>query len=139
MNQDQRRELAKQALPFIASRCGTQETPNAAPWFGVPIQLWTLRATLSPDLVAGSTVEEEAVLAWLVAEHGAAKSEPTLAEWAAMPSATKPQTFAELAEINRRMRAEWSKPELSDDANTWRGVDLTRARAVQLGAHGATD
>jgi hypothetical protein len=69
----QRLALAKIALSFIAWHNGTQPGIGDVP----PTELWTLRATLSPELVAGSTVSEEKVLAWLVAEpEPAAKSEP---------------------------------------------------------------
>lgn len=60
--------VARSALPFVASYCGRQEGCGDIAAF----DLWTLRVTLSPALVAGSTVAEETLLAWLAgASEGA--------------------------------------------------------------------
>lgn len=87
MNPIARRELARTALPFIASYCGAQETLS-----GPPIQLWTLRATLSAELVAGSTVAEETVLGWLAARTTAER--PTPGELKAKARIAKPDRDA---------------------------------------------
>lgn len=130
MISDQRLTLARSALPFIASYCGRQHCDGLMPDY----DLWTLRATLSPTLVAGSTVAEETVLAWLAAAPEASKGDAMLAGLTAR--ADTPHSFADLAALNARCRADLAAmPDgwlSASDANTWRGIDLTRARAAQV-------
>lgn len=49
----------------VSEFCGLQPTLDEAPWFGVPMQLWTLTETLTPRLVAGSTMTRETIEAAL--------------------------------------------------------------------------
>jgi hypothetical protein len=39
----------------VATFNGKQETPDIAPFFGEPIELWTLTETLSPSLIKNGT------------------------------------------------------------------------------------
>lgn len=52
----------RHAMHCLADRAGRQLGYGFVPDF----ELWTLRVTLSPALVAGSTVAEQTLLAWIL-------------------------------------------------------------------------
>ena len=49
----------------VAFFAGNQESPNVAPYFGKPVEYWTLTETLRPDLIQFSTVSREKIEAAL--------------------------------------------------------------------------
>lgn len=129
MTSDQRQSLAKQALRFIATHSGAQETPS-----GPPIQLWTLRATLSETLVAGSTYAEETVLAWLCQEPEPAKTAPWHAKhngaWIAPEQPLR-------VDLELLAMARLSEPDVIAAQTTWRASVLTPGQQATADAHAA--
>ncbi len=120
MNSPDRLALARSALPFIAFHNGVQ---RCAP-YGADIELWTLRATLSPELVAGSTYAEETVLTWLAASRPSETKQAVSAGIDAWPAAANERLLtgnvtvtadkSELMPNCARGGAESTKRELSD-------------------------
>ena len=45
----------------VATFNGNQETPDVAPWFGKPVELWTLTEQLSSTLIKNGTFTRETI------------------------------------------------------------------------------
>lgn len=45
----------------VAVFLGEQETPQSAPWFGKPVELWNLTENLTPTLQRNFTVDRNTI------------------------------------------------------------------------------